>query len=154
MNNIVLSQFVVRGSNGSVDMDQTLNKFRHTVSQFIADRETEETKIAEAIELVLSDNVGTRTNLDFVTGTVARSLNANASNYTDLKDKAADYIRQNACGEKDGKPVDTKTGMELDEPRCYFLGKGRDGGVCRWADRLATKAAKAAAAEAKASAGK
>lgn len=147
MSNIVLSQFVVRSASGSVDMEKTLAKFEHTVSQFIADRETEETQIADAIEAVLSENVGTRTNLDFVTGTVARSLNATALNYGDLKAKAADYIRQNACGEKDGKPVDTKTGEELPEARRYFLGKGRDGGVSRWTDRLAAKAAKAAAAK-------
>lgn len=146
MSTIVLSSFVVRSASGSVNMEATLDKFEQAVSQFIADRETEETQIANAIEEVLSANVGTRTNLDFVTGTVARSLNATALNYGDLKAKAADYIRQNACGEKDGKPVDSKTGEELSEPRRYFLGKGRDGGVSRWADRLASKAAKAAAA--------
>lgn len=143
MSNIVLSSFIVRSASGSVDMEQTLAKFKHTVQQFIADRETEEAQIAEAIEAVLTENLGTRTNLDFVTGTVARALNATAANYGDIKAKTADYIRRNACGEKDGKPVDMKTGEELPEPRRYFLGKGRDGGVSRWSDRIAAKAAAA-----------
>ncbi len=147
MSHIVLSQFVVRGQSGSVDEDSTVDKFRQTLATFIAERETEESSIASAIEAVLTEAKGARTNLDFVTGTVARSLNATALNYTDLKNKAADYIRANACGEKDGKPVSREDGAtELSEPRLYFMGKGRDGGVSRWADRLASKAAKAAAA--------
>jgi len=145
MSHIVLSQFAVRSADGSVNEDSTVQKFRGALAQFIADRETEESSIATAIEQVLSDNVGTRTNLDFVTGTVARALNATAATYGDLKTKAADYIRQNACNEKDGLPVDSKSGEVLSEPRRYFLGKGRDGGVSRWSARLAMKAAKAAA---------
>jgi hypothetical protein len=149
MSHIVLSQFVVRSADGSVNEDSTVQKFRGALAQFIADRDTEETKIASAIEQVLSDNVGVRTNLDFVTGTVARALNATAATYGDLKNKAAEYIRQNACNEKDGLPIESKTGELLSEPRRYFLGKGRDGGVSRWADRLAMKAAKAASSTAK-----
>jgi len=147
MSHIVLSQFAVRAADGSVNEDATVEKFRGALTQFIADSETEESSIRQGIEAVLTENTGERTSLDFVTAEVARSLNATATNYTAMKEKVADYIRQNACGEKNGKPVDSKTGAVLSEPRVYFLGKGRDGGVRRWTDHLAMKAAKAAAAK-------
>jgi len=144
MSNIVLSSFVVRSASGSVNEEETVEKFRQTLALFVAERETEESRIFEEVDRVLEANVGVRTNLDFVTGEVARALNANAMNYTAFKKKVADQIRENACGEKDGKPIDRETDKELAEPRRYFMGKGRDGGVARWADRLAAKAAKAA----------
>ena len=144
MSNIVLSSFVVRDAVGSVDEDATVQKFRGALATFITERETEESRIFEEIDTVLSANVGTRTNLDYVTGTVVRALNGNALNHTSLKAKVAEQIRANACGEKDGKPIDRDTDEELAQPRRYFMGKGRDGGVARWADRLQTQADKAA----------
>ena len=144
MSNIVLSQFAVRDSDGAVDVEETVTKFRGALSTFITERETEETRIFEEIDNVLSANVGVRTNLDYVTGEVARKLNATALNHTLMKNKVADLIRQNACGEKDGKPIDRESDEELSSPKRYFMGKGRDGGVSSWETRLQTQAEKAA----------
>lgn len=137
-----MSQFVVRNSQGKIDTQETIEKFRVELSQFALQLESEEALIAQAVDAVLESNVGTRTNLDFVTSSVARSLNATAQNYNEFKNKTADYIRANACGEKNGQAICLKTGDVLVTPRKYFLGKGRDGGVARWSDRIVFRASK------------
>lgn len=150
MSHIVLSEFAVRTATGDINQDATVQKFRTALVQFADDLKSKETRIAQAIEAVLTENQKSqKTTLDFVTGQVASKLNGNADNYGELKASAADYIRVNACGEKNGSPVDSKTGAVLSEPRRYFLGKGRDGGVRRWKDHLAMKAAKAAKSDSK-----
>lgn len=143
MSSIVLSQFAVRNSNGGVDTEATVDKFRTALSQFVADVETEETSIAQAIDAVLTANHGINTNMSYVTSQVAMALNAvEPTAFSTMKTKVAEYIRANSCGEKNGQPIDTRTKEVLSSPRRFFVGKGVGGGVSTWEQRLERVAAK------------
>lgn len=131
--------WLVLGSDG-VDVDATVAAFRKDLEATKVEQAETYGKIASLVTQVLTENKGTRTNMDFVTGSVARLMGANASNHSEIKKQVGDYIRANACGEKNGQPVNAKTGEILAAPRTFFVGKGPGGGVAFWADRIAEKA--------------
>jgi hypothetical protein len=131
--------WLVLGSAG-VDVDATVAAFRSDLEASKDAQAETYVKVASLVTQVLNENKGTRTNMDFVTGTVARLMGATAANHSETKKLVGDYIRANASGEKDGKPINSKTGEILAAPRTFFVGKGPGGGVAFWADRIAEKA--------------
>lgn len=135
MSTIVLSQFAVRSASGSVDAEATLAKFSETLSVYIAERETETAQIQSAVEKVLTS--GARVNMDFLVSAACRELNADAASFKTLGDKVRTFVRENACDATDD-------GLPSDASKPYHIGRGKGGGVGRWTDILAAKAAKAA----------
>jgi len=139
---ITMKQFgdwLVLGSAG-VDVDATVAAFRVSLEAAKDGQAESYVKVASLVDAMLTAHKGTRTNLDYVTGTIAREMGATAANHSEIKKLIGDYIRANACGEKNGNAVDSKTGEILATPRKFFVGKGPGGGVCFFADRLADKA--------------
>jgi hypothetical protein len=133
MSTIILSQFVVRSHDGGIDQDATIDKFKRTLSEFIAERDTENATIEAAVEKVLS--CGARVNMDFLVSAVCRELNADSANFKILGDKVRNFVRENSC-DKDGN------GMPLNPTKRYHIGKGKGGGVGRWSDILSARASK------------
>lgn len=131
--------WLVLGSAG-VDVDATVEAFRADLEASKDAQAETYGKVANLVTQVLNENKGTRTNMDFVTGTVARLMGATAANHSETKKLVGDYIRANASGEKNGAPINSKTGEILAAPRTFFVGKGPGGGVAFWADRIAEKA--------------
>lgn len=140
--------WLVLGEKG-FDAEATVAAFRTELEAALKTSAEELTRVAAQVEKVLTENRGKNTNMDFVTGTVVRNLGIDADNHSRVKSLAADYIRSNACGEKDGKPLDLKSGEPIAAAKRYFVGKGPGAGVCYFTDRVQKQAAKAQAAAAK-----
>jgi len=138
--------WLVLGEDG-FDVDATVEAFKADLEKSIQTEGERMGRIAALVDAVLTEHRGVSTNLDFVSGEVSRRLNAGsesyAKDYTPTKLATQDYIRANACGEKNGAPVHHKSGEPLSAPKRFFLGKGPGAGVAFFADRVAAKAAKA-----------
>ena len=132
MSSIILSTFVVRSSNGSVDSDATMAKFQSTLSSFISESETESETIGSAIEAVLETHKGSRVNLDFLVSSTCRALNAQPENFKVLGDKVRQFVKDNSCDKNDA-------GMPSDSTKRLNVARGKGGGVGRWSDLLAAK---------------
>lgn len=113
---------LARAADGSVDVAATLAACQGAVHQYIASRETEQTVIASAVSEVFDALKGGRANMPFVVNQALRTLNAQPENFKALSDRCAEYIRENAS-------EDRASG------KLFKIGKGKGGGVTRWADQ-------------------
>lgn len=124
----VLAGYVVRGSDGSVDLEATVTKFQGDLVQFVAERETEQAVIAEAVNAIFDAHPGAAINMPALQTFALQRLNAQPENYTILADRVADYVRENAQGE-------TREDGSHERPGSLFvIKKGKGGGVHRRAD--------------------
>lgn len=125
MTTISLPTYVVR-VNGSVDRDATVSKFESDLDSFIAERETEQGVIAEAVNAVFDQYRGARCNMPFLTSTALNRLNAGPSNHKALTERVQEYVRSNAGTRESGA--------------LFSIAKGAGGGVGRWVDLPEAKA--------------
>ena len=142
--------FVVLGEDNCVDVYATVENFRAKLEKAVNSEYVYNVDIMNRVDAFLETLMrkDARGNLDYVTGEIARAMGGDEKTYTKFKNQIADYIRENSCGEKDGKPVMTKKDSDtkknvvvaLSSPKKYFLGKGRNGGVDFWENHLARKA--------------
>lgn len=111
--NIVLAEYVVRYTDGSIDHEGTLARFAGDLSRFEAEREMENETIGTAVHAVFDIHKGSKLPTPFVVAEVLKSLKATPDNYKVLTEKVGEYLRTN--------------------PE-FVISKGRGGGVGRVRD--------------------
>jgi phage tail tube protein FII len=124
---INLQSYVVRGSDGSVDEGATLDKFEATLSQYIAQRETELSTISDAVHAVFDQYKGTSINMPALTTFALQRLNAQPENYKALETRVQEFVRENSQGE-------VKDGVAAHPLSMFLINKGKAGGCRRRAD--------------------
>ena len=112
-----INAFLVRGADGSCDLDATVLKFRGELEKFLALRETEDAGIAAAVSEVFDTHKGASINMPALQGFVLQKMGATPANYAVLGERVAEYVRSQAG-----------------EGGIYKIAKGKGGGVKRVAD--------------------
>jgi len=113
-----LTVTLVRCEDGSVDVAGSEAAFSGALVKYIAERETEGTEIALAVESVFDKLNGARGNMPYVVNQALQALNVQPENHKVLSEKVAEFIRANAQGDE----------------AVYHIGKGKAGGVIRLSD--------------------
>jgi hypothetical protein len=116
-----LSITLARSSDGSVDESATLAECQSAIRKYVAERETEQATIALAVSDVFDSLKGARANMPYVVNSALRGLNAQPENFKALSERVADYLRSHAGDRASGA--------------LFHIGKGKTGGVTRWADQ-------------------
>lgn len=122
--------------DGRTDKDASTAAFVSAMESHIASRELELETIADAVNAVFDKYKGTSINMPALCNFALQELNAQPENYKVLQERTADYVRENAQGDKD-----KETGLEPRPNSLFVIGKGKGGGVHRRADRPAKPAA-------------
>lgn len=91
--NITLGMYVVRGINGEIDHEATLDKFASDLLKFEAERELEASTIGAAVHALFDRHVGKRMPTPFVVAEALKALNAQPENYKVLSDKVTEFLR-------------------------------------------------------------
>lgn len=131
----VLASYVLRGEDGELDVEGTVEKFRADVLNYQVERETEAATIGAAVNAVFDEYPGTRINMPALQTFALAKLNAQPENHKALQTRVAEYIRDNAAAERSAGQL-------------FKIGKGVKGGVLRWSDEPLSDEEKAAAAKA------
>lgn len=118
---VVLSSFVVRDESGSVDQVATAEKFEALVNRYVAESETEESTIADAINATFDTHLGQRLPMPSLINTALLvKMSCPPENLKVLTEKAQKYVRANAGTKESGA--------------LFGISKGPLGGCHRWAD--------------------
>ena len=134
----VLNAYAIRGEDGKLDFDKTVEAFSERLIEFEGLCEKEDGAIAEAVHNVFNTKVakGGSITMDGIVMFALPALNPTSENYAILRDRIKDWVRINAdMPEKKSK--DGKTVLREAEPartRAFCVSKGKGGGVKRWAD--------------------
>lgn len=121
-------------SDGTVDRDETLATASDAIDRYVAERETEETVVGEAVTALFDEYKGTTLPMPFVVQRTLVALNAQPANQAALTLRIQEHVRSNSQGEKDKA---TKAVARPDS--LYVIGKGKGGGVSRRADMKAAE---------------
>lgn len=122
--------------DGRTDEAASEEAFRTAMKAHIASRELELSTIADAVNAVFDRYLGTSINMPALTSFALQELNAQPENHKVLSERVAQYVRDNAQGEKD-----KETGAVARPDSLFVIGKGKGGGVTRRADRAEKPAA-------------
>lgn len=109
--------------NGSVDKAATLQATDAALDAYIAESELEQETIGQAVHALFDRPdlaKGARLNMPYVVSQTLQALNASPANFKALSERVAQYVRDNAGEQGSGAT--------------FGIGKGKGGGVCRWAD--------------------
>ncbi len=120
-------------ASGRIDIDASTQAFRAAALKRQAELETEQTEIAQAVSDLFDRNLGKAIPMPVLGSMVAQALNAQPENFKVLSDRALDYVRANAQGE-------VKDGVAQRPDSTFVIGKGKNGGCYRRADRPAPEA--------------
>lgn len=118
--------------DGRTDKDASTAAFVSAMETHIASRELELETIADAVNAVFDRYLGTSINMPALCSFALQELNAQPENHKVLSERTAQYVRDNAQGDKD-----KETGLEPRPDSLFVIGKGKGGGVHRRADRPA-----------------
>lgn len=143
---INLATYAVRTAEGNVDSNATVSKFAADLDVYIAERETEQEVIANAVMSVFDDlkAQGTRNvNVPYVLSQALVKLNitAHPNMFMVLNDRVHAYLSENS----QGKTLDKATG-KVERPDSLFVigrGKGPMSGIQRRSDLPAQTPAQA-----------
>jgi len=116
--------------DGHIDIEASTAAFRTAALRRQAELETEQTEIADAVTALFDQYLGQPIAMPTLGSMVAQKLNAQPENFKVLSDRVLDYVRQNS----QGKVTD---GVEERPDSLYFIGKGKNGGCYRRADKPA-----------------
>lgn len=111
--NIVLSSYVVRNLDGSINHEETLTRFATDILKYEAEREAEHATIGAAVHALFDAHKGKRLATPFVVSEALKSLDAQPETYKVLTEKVTDYLRTNPD---------------------FSISKGKGGGVGRVVD--------------------
>jgi hypothetical protein len=109
-----ISEYVVRASDGSVDVGATVDKFAGELQSYLANAEREDADIAAAVESVFDAHKGVAINMPALISLSMPLLNVSLEAYTETSEKVAEFVRNHK---------DT-----------YQVAKGKGGGVRRICD--------------------
>ena len=126
--NISFASYVVRFTDGSLDLEGTHSKFEDDLLRFSAERDTENAAMAAHIHAIFDQYKGARLNVPYLTGETLRRMGAQPANWKILSDKIVAFIQDNAQGK-------THEDGSVDRPGSTFvISRGKGGGVARRAD--------------------
>lgn len=111
---------LVRGFGGVVDVEASVEAARAQIEAYVAQRETEDTKIGEAVHGIFDQYRGASVNMPALISLVLQRLGAEPATFKALGEKVMEYVRGNA-GER---------GFST-----FVISRGRGGGVKRWCDQ-------------------
>lgn len=123
-------------AGGKIDIEASVQVFRAAAVKRQAELETEQAEIAQAVEDLFDRNLGKAIAMPTLGSMVAQALNAVPENFKVLSERALDYVRQNSQttgSEKEGTLVQHPDSL-------FVIGKGKNGGCYRRADRPAPAA--------------
>ena len=126
--NINLNKYAVIGSNGSIDMQATINKFSADLDTYDQKHGAQMESIGNAVNAVFDQYKGARLNTAFIQGEVVRRMNIEPQNYKSVCDKVQEYLHLHSQGKarQDGS---------VERPNSlYLINKGKGGGVGRRSD--------------------
>jgi nucleoid-associated protein YejK len=110
-------------ASGGIDQDASKQAFADALDNYCAQHDLEQESIGEAVHALFDRPDlarGARLNMPYVVSQTLTALNASAANFKTLSERVAQYVRDNA-GERESGAT-------------FGIGKGKGGGVCRWAD--------------------
>jgi hypothetical protein len=122
-------------TDGAIDIDASAQAFRSAALKRQAELETEGAEIALACGELFDQYRGKAIPMPTVGSMVAQKLNAQPENFKVLSDRVLDYVRSNSQERK--VPDGTVTKHDDSE---FVIGKGKNGGCYRRADRPAPAA--------------
>jgi hypothetical protein len=129
------SKFIVRGTDGRVDLNQSLAAFHNELNKFVSREQSDLDQIGAAVEEFWAENEALKNvSLDAIASSVFGKLQMPATTFKDTTDRIKNYIRTN-----------TET---------YYVGKGKEGGVRCLARMTEEEKTKALASREKAAAKK
>lgn len=111
---------LVRGVGGVVDVEASVEAARAQIEAYVAQRETEDTQIGEAVHGIFDKYRGANVNMPALVSLVVQQLGASPETFKVLGERVAEYVRSNA-GER---------GFST-----FSIARGRAGGVRRWCDQ-------------------
>jgi hypothetical protein len=120
--------------DGSIDENASQDAFSAALSKHIASTEMETSKIASAISAVFDEFKGQSIPMPALCNFALTRLGSSPANYKVLNERTAQYVRENAQGDKD-----KATGTVAHPDSLFVINKGSGGGCARRAD-LAVKA--------------
>lgn len=126
--------FTAVEKDGRIDLDSSLDAARTVLVKHIAEREVEQTQIADAVNALFDQYQGSAIPMPVLASMTAQKLNAQPENFKVLADRALDYVRSHSQGEK------AKDGTVERPDSLFVIGKGKNGGCYRRADRPAPTA--------------
>jgi len=118
---MVLASYVLRGEDGEMDIEGTVDKFRSDLLNYQVERETEAATIGAAVNAVFDEHPGARINMPALQSLALHKLNVQHENFKALQTRVAEYIRDHASHDRS-------------EGRLFKISKGLRGGVLRWSD--------------------
>lgn len=99
LENNTLSLFCVRNPDGSTDIDSTVSKFREQLGTYVANRETEVTALALAVDAVFDEKPsGSFISKSYITHRVMQILNVGNDSFLPMQAKVSEYLKD-ASGE-------------------------------------------------------
>jgi len=119
LNNVTMAGYVVK-TDGEINVEETVQKFRAELLVYKTERELESETVGQAVHAVFDDWRGVNINMPALQTAALKYLNFQPENHKALSQKVTEYVRANA-----GK---RETGA------LFFIGKGKGGGVKRWSD--------------------
>lgn len=123
-------------TDGRIDIEASAQAFRSAAIKRQAELETEQSEIASAVESLFDRQLGKAIAMPVLGSMVAQALNAEPENFKVLSERALDYVRANSQttgSEKEGNLVQHPDSL-------FVIGKGKNGGCYRRADRPAPAA--------------
>jgi hypothetical protein len=122
---------LVLSAAGVIDTEASLLAAENAIVAYKADRETEESQIADAVHAQFDEYRGARQNMPALVNGALRYLNVQPANYKSLAEKVTAYIQANS-----DRQANKKEGIVAEPARTRIFGtkKGLGGGVCRWSD--------------------
>lgn len=132
MSNSITVTLVER--DGHVDQDASRKAFDSALSKHIAEGEVEQTQIADAVSALFDQYQGSPIPMPALASMTAQKLNAQPENFKVLSERVLDYVRSHSQGEK------AEDGTVERPDSLFVIGKGKNGGCYRRADRPAPSA--------------
>ena len=116
---INITDSIVRHSDGTLDLEGTLEMIKPKLIQLVEKLDSETVDIGKAVHTVFDTFQGSRLNTDAVVSFALQHLTVTPESAGEITTKIKDYLKNNT-GERDNSLFSTK--------------RGRGGGVARWTD--------------------
>jgi hypothetical protein len=118
MTTIILSSYVVRSDDGSIDLDGTCTKFAGDLLKYQTEQETESETVGAAVRAAFDAHPGCKYNMPAITSAALNILNVQPENFKMLSEKVHSFIQAHAGTRESGAE--------------FRIAKGKGGGVARW----------------------
>lgn len=122
---INMNEYVIRDSNNSILLEETLEKFQKELMEFISEDKSDYEFIGAAVNSVFDKNPNVLYNMDLLVWNTMTELGAmteNVDKVNAFKKRIKEYIRLNSGTRESGKLFNEA-----------WKGKGK--GIVRWTDR-------------------